>query len=686
MGRFKWGPNNKKKPEKEKYQLPKNEKDGALLKRMEEDYEIAKAQREPHIQKCKMFNRYYRNHHYTQEQMQILREKYGIDYIPPVLPEPFVQVESQIDVTLPQFQFNGRDENIDPDKAKQREEVVQYIFDRNKMQEQMLDNERDLNKYGDAFWKVSWDKDLRVGRHVGDIVISATPIGELFFDPSARTVNDCEYMIHSYRMHIRKARRMFGKIMNKTTVDGNHNETEVFNTGEYAFTSDGWNDYTSYIDDETIQIYEYYYRDDEGDIALIIYADEYILRKVKKFWKDTKNSGNQMYPFVKYSKIPVKESMWSIGEIEMIVDLVDAADRELATALLNDAFMASDIIVADENAQPDNEEWEIMPGSILWTTSGMVNNVKRLAGISQNTGLMNMVDGLSEKIQQANGNFDSNAGAEPARVTTASGLAQLNERADKRKNKKTIGRLIGIKNLVELVDWFALEFYTDERVIVIKDKEADMQIYKVFTRDDQKKSFKPKKEKVVDFRKDEAIPENERVAKTPDTVSYFPQIDVTIEVGEGFASSKAFTFQATVELIQYPVNQANVEVAKALVDLLDLPNRKLIKDGYDKAIEMQKAQAEAEMAASAAQSQAQQAQAAFAMQNAQGNNNADTKGNEVVQGGISDDEAMELIASLPEEMQGILLELPDEEMMIAIEEISKLPPEEIGAFFAELMR
>lgn len=684
MSRLKFG-SSKKKPEKEIYQLPKNEKDAALLKRMQMDYEIAKEVREPHIQKCKMFNRYYRNLHYTQGQMQILREKYGIDYIPPVIPEPFIQVESQIDVTLPAFQFNGRDEGLDPDKAKQREEVVQYIFDRNKMQEQMLDNERDLNKYGDAFWKVSWNKDLRVGRHVGDIVISATPIGELFFDPAARTVDECEYMVHSYRMHIRKARRLFGTVINKTTVDGNHHETEVFNTGEYAFTNGGWNDYTSYIDDETIQIYEYYYRDDEGDIALIIYADDHILRKVKKFWKDTRESGNQMYPFVKYSKVPVKESMWSIGEIEMIVDLVDAADRELATALLNDAFMASDIIVADENAQPDNEEWEIIPGSILWTTSGMVNNVKRLAGLSQNTGLMKMVDGLSEKIQNANGNFDSNAGAEPSRVTTASGLAQLNEKADKRKNKKTIGRLIGIKNLVQLVDWFALEFYTDERVVVIHDEQADMQIYKTFTRDDHKKSFAPKKERTIDFRKDDAIPEEERQEKPAGKVYYFPQVDVTIDVGEGFASSKAFTFQATVELIQYPVNMANVEVAKALVDLLDLPNKKLIKEGYDKAIEMQKAQAEAEMQASAAQSQAQAAQAAFAMQNAQGGGGADTKGNEVAQGGITDDEAMELIASLPEEMQGVLMELPDEEMMIAIEDISKLPPEEIGAYFAELM-
>lgn len=684
MSRLKFG-NRSKKPEKEKYQLPKNEKDSALLKRMQMDYEIAKEVREPHIQKCKMFNRYYRNHHYTQDQMEIMREKFGVDYIPPVLPEPFVQVESQIDVVLPSFQFNGRDENLDPDKAKQREEVVQYIFDRNKMQEQLLDNERDLNKYGDAFWKVSWDKDLRVGRHVGDIVITGTPIGELFFDPSARTIDDCEYLFHSYRMPIRKARRMFGKIINKTVVDGNHNETEVFNTGQYAFTNDGWNDYTSYIDDETIQIYEYYYRDDEGDIALIIYADEHILVKVEKFWKDTKDSGNQMYPIIKYSKVPVKESMWSIGEIEMIIDLVDAADRELATALLNDAYMASDIIVADITAQPEGEEWEMMPGSILWTEGGMVDKVKRLAGISQNTGLMNMIDGLSEKIQQANGNFDSNAGAEPARVTTASGLAQLNERADKRKNKKTIGRLIGIKNLVRLVDWFALEFYTDERIIVVKDKQSDMQIYKSFTRDDQKKTFKPKTKRKVDFRKDDAIPDDEKETKAASSIVYFPQIDVNIEVGEGFASSKAFTFQATVELIQYPVNMANVEVAKALVDLLDLPDRKLIKDGYDKAIEMQKAQAEAEMAAQAAQSQAQQAQAAFAMQNAQGNNDDVTKGNEVVQGGITDDEAVELISSLPEEMQSILLELPDEQMMIAIEEISKLPPEEIGAFFAELM-
>ena len=42
-------------------------------------------------------------------------------------PDPYLQVESQITSELPEFEFRGRDDDLDSARARQREDVVRYI-------------------------------------------------------------------------------------------------------------------------------------------------------------------------------------------------------------------------------------------------------------------------------------------------------------------------------------------------------------------------------------------------------------------------------------------------------------------------------------------------------------------------------------------------------------------------------
>jgi hypothetical protein len=63
-----------------------------------------------------------------------------------------------------------------------------------------------------------------------------------------------------------------------------------------------------------------------------------------------------MYPIVKYGKIPVRKSFWDKGEIETCKDLFDAGNREFITAILNDAFMANDITLYEEDSLPKDRK------------------------------------------------------------------------------------------------------------------------------------------------------------------------------------------------------------------------------------------------------------------------------------------------------------------------------------------
>ena len=105
-------------------------------------------------------NDYYNGiHDATKEMIDYCREN-DVPWIPANLPDPYILVESQIDPTVPEPEFRGRDDDMDGAKARQREFAVRYIIENNRLSDMNTRNERRLLKLGDAFWKAFWDKDF----------------------------------------------------------------------------------------------------------------------------------------------------------------------------------------------------------------------------------------------------------------------------------------------------------------------------------------------------------------------------------------------------------------------------------------------------------------------------------------------------------------------------------------------
>ena len=520
------------------------------------DFEHAKTEKEPITQKFVELNRYYNNQHYSKDQMLEINAKYGWDFIPPTLPDPFIQVESQIDNTIPAFQFKGRDDDLDSARAKIREAVVNFIMYNNKVEELNLDNERCLNELGTALWKVSFDGSISGPGFVGDIVIGNPDPANIFPDPSAYSIDECEFIIYAFRMHRRKAKRIFGKVVEELIADGMHRDTEIYDSAKKVT-----------IDDNTVQVVEYWYRDDEGDIACSICINDIEVKHIPKYWQNTRHSGNKMFPFIKYGKIPVRKSFWDKGEIEPIIDLVDAANRELFTALLNDMFMANDITIVEEGALAEGQEMQNVPGAVVHTKANRSAGIKRLGGVSQNANIFNMIKFIHEKIQETTGNYVSQMGKEPVRVTTASGIAQLNERADARKTVKGAGRLEGFAQLAELIDWTALEFYNTDRIILIRgEKEGEP-------------------DTTITYNSDRIRVMDNQTEPGGEPQYYYPKVDVEINAGEGIKKSKSFTLAATSELAGMNITPANAPIVKSIVDLLDLPNKDEIMQAIDMAMQ-----------------------------------------------------------------------------------------------------
>lgn len=538
----------------------------------------------------KMCNRYYRNEHDAQEELRNYCNQNNMPFIPAVIPDPYIHVESQINADMPSFEFNGRDENTDDQKAKVRQYVAQYVIDNNDIKMKNNRNERRLGKYGSEMWKIGFDYNVQKphGKQ-GDIFVNDIDLLQFITDPLAVDVDDAEYNIYVYPMHRMKAARIFGKELKRLGMT-----IEEIGTGELLKTSLNTEDYN---EEDVVQVMEFWFRQptagsekytyeidgntytksvswEPGDIACSIQINNVEIKYIPLYWIKTSKQ-NKMYPFALGIKIPIENEFWGLSELHQIKELVDAADRELAINILNDMMCANDIIVMSDNSASDGQEYPNVPGAV-WRVKPGTDKPVRLSGLSNlNGGLKDTVSFIRDIIKQVIGNFDVNMGdAPPGNVRTLGGLVQLKEQGNTRQDKKKAGTAAMWERILKLIDYTAIEFFDDDRLIFIGAESSD----KTEPATDQMGMQIEKPVPIVFRYNSDAMK-----VYDDDSESYFyPEVDYKVTIGDGIKNSPSLTIQASEDLMGKSINPTNYVLAKSIVDTMNLPNRKEIKANWDK--------------------------------------------------------------------------------------------------------
>lgn len=498
--------------------------------------------------------RYYDGDHDIRSQTAHIFEENSLPWKAAQSTDGYLQVESLIEPKIPDFEFCPREKN-DSDKAKQRELITRYIVDSNDMEIKNSRNERRLGIMGSAVWKVCWDANASFGK--GDVCIDNPLPEQIFPDPTAADVDSCEYIGYVYKMHREKARRVFDKDIK---LRGESFENYLEANGNFADFSDKIFDSQSYdCNDDTVTVTEWWFRQtspgtlkvntgksnidytwDAGDIGLCIFINGKEVRYIPKYWRET---ACRMFPFVIYSKIPDDKSIWGKSELEQLIPLIDAQDREMAYAQLNSAFNSNDIILAEENALSDGCTPDNTPGAVWKLRPGMMGKIQRMGNLSGSQGsLYTACSFWRSLVEDTTGNFEVNQGKEPSSVTTATGIALLGERAQSRKALKNIDRSAGFKRLFSLCDMTALEFYEDGRVIELGAAENAENVFKF-----------------SDF------------SKKYDNKKYVPCLDVVIHTGDGISNSKAFSVSALSTLMNMKIDENNYMFVKAYIEAINIP-------------------------------------------------------------------------------------------------------------------
>ncbi len=538
----------------------------------------ARSQRAVVEQEWELYNDYYnfiRN--VTDEVRDFAREK-GIQWDAAVIPDPWIMVESQIDPKVPEPEFRGRDDDMDSQKAREREFAVKYILDANRLEDKNTSNERRLKKLGDAFWKAYWDPEMMCGIREGNIKIIDVPPEDLYIDPSVKNdgIQSAQFIDYVYRVHKVEFWRRYHRDLEKLGLD-----LDQIAAGDYQSQGSLFDLQTQASEDDTIQVLEHWFKHPAdskeapaGAVGCSIQAGGREIRYIPMYWTKTGQQGqNNLFPFVHYWCVRDENRFYNKSELYPILGLVDAADRAMATAQFNDAMMGNDIILQEEDALAEGETLTNEPGAVVTLRKNAMGKVQRLGGLHTAGQSLNLMNAYMEQIQRANRNYDQNLGKETTRVTTASGLLQIRSDADSQNELKKADRNRGFERLFELLDWLALEFFDDDRELFLGGKREN--------------GVEQRKPQILTYNSDRfgiAVPPVQD-AITREVVreayTYFPRVDVTVTAGDGVARSKAATLEVLDKLAAIQPNQQNYKILSAMLDILDIPQKQEIQKAWE---------------------------------------------------------------------------------------------------------
>lgn len=533
----------------------------------------AKSERTGQEELWKRYEDYYNGRHDAAAEMAEQLNEQGVPWTPAAIPDPYIMVESQIIPETPEPEFRGRDDDRDSEKAKQRAMAVKYIIEANRLDDMNTSNERRLRKYGDAFWKAYWDEDMPCGDRKGNIRIKDIPVEDIYVDPTAGPdgLQAGEYVGYLYSTHKLRFWRTYSAALREKDIQleditGQHYELEEGMLAPFTSGTEAAED--------LVQVLEFWYRQPEdgdgakaGDIACSIQAGGQEIRYIPNYWQET---GRQchLFPFVHYWCVRDETQFYNRSELAPILELVDAADRELAIGILNDAFTANDIILVEDGALKPGEELKNAPGSVVTVNQGRGGGVARLGGLGSGVKTLNMVEWMLGQIQRANRNYDANNGRETTKVTTASGLLQMRTDAQTQQKLKRADRDAGFCRLYELLDWLALEFFRDDRLLFVGAKkegdEPEMMRY-------NGAAFAREIPAQVDLLSGETIAEEE---------AYYPRVDVTVSCGDPIGKSPAMTLEVLDKLAASQVTEDNWQLLAAELELLDIPQKQEITERW----------------------------------------------------------------------------------------------------------
>jgi hypothetical protein len=202
----------------------------------------------------------------------------------------FQLIESQIDISVPKPNVEPCEYDYDQDEQEQErnrmiEGMLTYMADRPTIQRLVSENERITKKNGMCIYKVCYNPGYKSHKFVGIIETKNPHPCNIIPQPGVFRVEDMDYLFHIENRTLDYICRMYGEEW-RDRLDGA--TTEFPNIDDLSSI----NTTTSVDNNGLLSVVECWYKDKDGDVGVMTWVCDVILRDVPKFFYKRDENGN----------------------------------------------------------------------------------------------------------------------------------------------------------------------------------------------------------------------------------------------------------------------------------------------------------------------------------------------------------------------------------------------------------
>ena len=350
----------------------------------------------------------------------------------------------------------------DEDVAKVLSEILPVIFEQNGYHKTYSDCAWDKNKFGTSVQGIFWNNDKNNG--LGDIDIKNVDIMQLYWKSGIKDIQDSPNVFFVNYVDDEELKARYPQITNVGGQDAD-NTINLKNYGENVDTLGQ----TAVIDWYYKRRYTQYNDMGIPQVKTVVHYVKFCNEQVIYASENDPNFAeigwyaHGMYPFVFDVLFPVKANVCGMGYIDLIADDQIYIDK-LQQAILENAIVNSRPRKGIYSGSGINEEEYLDIENPLVHFDNRVdeNSVVDLTGAPLN-GIYESV--YLQKIQEmkdTSGNTAASQG-QTSNVTTASGIASLQEAAGKLSRDASAESYEAFKNVCYMVIELIRQFYTEQR-------------------------------------------------------------------------------------------------------------------------------------------------------------------------------------------------------------------------------
>ncbi len=221
----------------------------------------------------------------------------------------FQLIESQIDINMPVPAVEPTEEADESERRSMIEGQLTYMAGDTYLRRINGENERIVKKNGIAYFKVHWNPSYKAHTYRGRVETTNPHPGNIVLQPGVTKIKDMDYLFHIENRTLDYICREYGEEYRDEI------ESESLEYGQLDYFSSGVEGTTS-EKTKKLSVVEAWYKDKDGDICLITWVGDIILRDEPKFFYKRDESGNT----IEYDEIeiPMLDEMGNLISTETV--------------------------------------------------------------------------------------------------------------------------------------------------------------------------------------------------------------------------------------------------------------------------------------------------------------------------------------------------------------------------------